>query len=188
VSEIQKLETLLSRVQERRTQPRGSAAPEAFDLPAAPIAAAKPAVAAATRSLPTERAAVVEERVSLPGARPAAPQPQARLPEPPQAQPASPNRGRLSTPLEMALEDELSRPPLAAAASRAAAPPKITEPSMPAAPKGSQFAPDDEPFTIDPEPMREPARPIAQTMSKHSVEMDITFGAMLKRSLSLRPR
>ena len=46
----------------------------------------------------------------------------------------------------------------------------------------------DEPFTIEPEPLREPTRPIAQVMSKQSMEMDVTFGAMLKRSLSLRPR
>jgi hypothetical protein len=40
---------------------------------------------------------------------------------------------------------------------------------------------------IEPEPMREPARPIAQVVSRHSPPVDATFGAMLKRSLSLRP-
>jgi hypothetical protein len=44
-----------------------------------------------------------------------------------------------------------------------------------------------EPKVIEPEPMREPARPIAQVVSRHSPQVDATFGAMLKRSLSLRP-
>jgi hypothetical protein len=43
------------------------------------------------------------------------------------------------------------------------------------------------PRLIEPEPIREPARPIAQVVSRHSPQADATFGAMLKRSLSLRP-
>ena len=44
-----------------------------------------------------------------------------------------------------------------------------------------------EPRIIEPDPPREVVRPIAQVMSKHAPAVDATFGAMLKRSLSLRP-
>jgi hypothetical protein len=44
-----------------------------------------------------------------------------------------------------------------------------------------------EPRIIEPDPPREIVRPIAQVMSKHAPPVDATFGAMLKRSLSLRP-
>lgn len=141
------------------------------------------------RSYPTERAAVVEERVHLPGSRAAAPvaaapmHAEARLPD---LEPVAPMpqraASRTSTPLEMALEDEFNRQPMAAAPS------KHVEPRMQAAPAAHRAEVSEQPFTIEPEPLQEPARPIAQVMSKHAAEMDITFGAMLKRSLSLRPR
>lgn len=44
-----------------------------------------------------------------------------------------------------------------------------------------------EPRIIEPDPPREVVRPIAQVVSKHAPAVDATFGAMLKRSLSLRP-
>jgi hypothetical protein len=43
------------------------------------------------------------------------------------------------------------------------------------------------PRMIDPDPPRQSTRPIAQLVSKHVPAVDATFGAMLKRSLSLRP-
>jgi hypothetical protein len=43
------------------------------------------------------------------------------------------------------------------------------------------------PRVIEPDPPRATNRPIAQLVSKHVTAVDATFGAMLKRSLSLRP-
>lgn len=43
------------------------------------------------------------------------------------------------------------------------------------------------PRVIEPEAPRPATRPIAQLVSKHAPVVDATFGAMLKRSLSLRP-
>jgi hypothetical protein len=43
------------------------------------------------------------------------------------------------------------------------------------------------PRVIEPDPPRELGRPIAQVVSRHAPPADATFGAMLKRSLSLRP-
>jgi hypothetical protein len=40
---------------------------------------------------------------------------------------------------------------------------------------------------IEPDMPRTSARAIAQVVSKHAPAVDATFGAMLKRSLSLRP-
>ena len=200
MNQVQKLEALLSRVQDRRTQPHASpavqapvaAAPAPRPAPAAAPAPRAPSapVAMPMRSSPTERAAVVEERVNLHGSRAAAPvaaapvHAEARLPdlEPVAPMPQRSANSRTSTPLEMALEDEFNRQPMAAA------PRRHSEPSMQTAPAAHRAEISEQPFTIEPEPLQEPARPIAQVMSKHSVEMDITFGAMLKRSLSLRPR
>jgi hypothetical protein len=88
----------------------------------------------------------------------------------------------------MALEDELGRPPEDVASEPIPASRKPTEPRMPAIRSAAPAEFSDQPFTVEPEPLREPARPIAQVMSKHAPQVDSTFGAMLKRSLSLRPR
>jgi hypothetical protein len=44
------------------------------------------------------------------------------------------------------------------------------------------------PRMIEPDAPRALTRPIAQLVSKHAPVVDATFGAMLKRSLSLRPQ
>jgi hypothetical protein len=86
-----------------------------------------------------------------------------------------------ATPLEMAVAG-LDMPASAKAEPR-------RDPTPSAAPLAPPISPDEafEPRRIEPEPIREPARPIAQTVSRHSPQVDATFGAMLKRSLSLRP-
>jgi hypothetical protein len=43
------------------------------------------------------------------------------------------------------------------------------------------------PRVIEPDAPRASTRPIAQLVSKHVPQVDATFGAMLKRSLTLRP-
>lgn len=120
----------------------------------------------------------------------------AALPAPPQAAESasiSPKRPPArATSLEKALNAELDReepavsapPPLAAA--RREAPATAQRPDRPAAepPAGPQPI---VPRLIDPDPPRASARPIAQLVSKHAPAVDATFGAMLKRSLSLRP-
>ena len=97
-----------------------------------------------------------------------------------------PVRDRTATPLEMAFEGEFARgtqtpSDLSAPSFGEAAP---SHASAPAAPSTDL----DMPLTFEPEPPREPARPIAQVMSKHTTPQDVTFGGLLKRSLSLRPR
>ncbi|HKU41268.1 MAG TPA: hypothetical protein VJR89_24060, partial [Polyangiales bacterium] len=78
----------------------------------------------------------------------------------------------------------------AAAANKAAAEARREPAPAPApVPVAPAIAPDEafEARVIEPEPVREPARPIAQVVSRHAPQVDATFGAMLKRSLSLRP-
>jgi hypothetical protein len=117
---------------------------------------------------PAPRPAIAE----APAARAAAPAPEpARRPAP----------APTASPLEMAVA-ELDHP------SGGAKPDPRRDVPV-AAPMAPQISPEEsfEPVLIEPEPMREPARPIAQVVSRHSPQVDATFGAMLKRSLSLRP-
>ena len=201
--QVDKLQQLLTRVQGNRNA-RASAPEPARAQPAAaqtapamqPAAAAAPvkSVAAAPAPVPArpvmqerERGSVTEERVSLPAHRVA----QAQTSKVAQeiAVPArKPERDRLSTPLEMALEDELTRAPSEPPTSQfspSAARPAASPAGKPVASPSSFEQPS---FSVEPEPLREPNRSIAQVVSKHAPEVDATFGAMLKRSLGLRPR
>jgi hypothetical protein len=79
----------------------------------------------------------------------------------------------------------------AAAKTAAAAPAQPpSQPKVPLRPE-PQVAPQAQepivPRTIEPDVPRPATRPIAQLVSKHAPVVDATFGAMLKRSLSLRP-
>jgi hypothetical protein len=213
---VEKLEALLSRVQENRNRARTPAgigllkpevartAPEpakplhtsltqtaAGLQPSPPVAVAphesvrpiaKPAQQPAAASAPRAAApAPAPVKPQIPARQPAAepaPAPRAAAPAPePVRKPAQAG----ATPLEMAVAG-LDMPASAKAEPR-------REPAAPAAPMAPPISPDEafEPRRIEPEPMREPARPIAQTVSRHSPQVDATFGAMLKRSLSLRP-
>jgi len=44
-----------------------------------------------------------------------------------------------------------------------------------------------EPLIIDP-PIPQPSKPVAQVVSKHPPSVALSFGELLRRSLSLRPR
>ncbi len=157
----------------------------------------------------------IPDRVSLPqrpatAARPAT-QPVARESMSQDAARSRPARDRTATPLEMAVEGELNRPtaemavegelnrptaePAAAPRPASRATTSATERLMPAVSAASSDSGQydaaeadlEMPLTLEPQPVIEPQRPIAQVVSKHAPQLDATFGAMLKRSLSLRP-
>jgi hypothetical protein len=195
--------------------PVGMPAPAAQHRPAmpqAPATQAAPSRPERERAVITEEHVQIPDRMSMPQARPAparAPMP-SPIAERASREPtersvrdmsaataatasASRRRERTSTPLEMAVEGELHRgtpvdlgaPVEANLGGRRNS---ITEPALPAA--DSRPTPADGlemPLTFEPEPVREGTRPIAQIVSKHAPQVDATFGAMLKRSLSLRP-
>lgn len=196
---VERLEALLSRVQENRNRPRTrtpaglGAAPQVAKAAEAPKAApVREPQAAAPRPAPVMQKPVVR---TIPPAPPTPsgkaiaqpPAARAAAPEPgPASQPARrPGQDRSATPLEMAVAElDLAS---AAASNKAEV---RREPAAPAAPAvAPAIAPEEafEPYVIEPEPIREPARPIAQVVSRHAPQVDATFGAMLKRSLSLRP-
>lgn len=161
------------------------AAPVAPFAPFAPFARAAPQPAAAAS--PLRSAAPPASKLQMP-ARPApaaepAPAPRAAA----SAVEPAPSRKAAqagATPLEMAVAElEMG------AGAKAREPAPAAPPAAPAAPLAPAISPDEafEPLRIEPEPMREAARPIAQVVSRHSPQVDATFGAMLKRSLSLRP-
>ncbi|HKP55260.1 MAG TPA: hypothetical protein VJV78_00990 [Polyangiales bacterium] len=222
---VERLEALLSRVQDNRKRTRtpaglGTSMPGPQIAKAAPIPEpAKPApVAEVAKPAPVARPAPAAPAVRTmppappappaavpkpqPIARPAiaeapAPTPRAEVqpPRSPEAQPVRRGQDRSATPLEMAVAEldlasataqnkaEARREPVAAAPAPAPVPVAAPVPIAPAIAPEEAF----EPRVIEPEPMREPARPIAQVVSRHAPQVDATFGAMLKRSLSLRP-
>jgi hypothetical protein len=210
---VERLEALLSRVQENRkrartpagmsvlkpevartaaepakplhtslTQTAAGLMPPQQPEPARPIAKPAPQPVAAAAPVRPAAVAPAPAKPQVPARQPApepAPAPRAAAPMP-LAEPARKPAQAGATPLEMAVAG-LDMPSAKAEARR--------EPSPSVAPLAPPISPDEafEPRRIEPEPIREPARPIAQTVSRHSPQVDATFGAMLKRSLSLRP-
>jgi hypothetical protein len=169
-NQTDRLEALLARVQQNRQQPRAVAG---FASTIAGHAAPGPAAA------PPERRA-----------EPRAPEP--RAPEP-RAKPAA-------TPLEMAFENSVNVSANAAPARAPNAAPSVNTaparaPNAGAGPRGATqplhsqpaAAPREGVMLVDPSPMQ-PGRPIAQVVSKHPPSQAATFGELLRRSLSLRPR
>lgn len=168
--EVQRLEGLLARVQKNRNEPRlaNAAAPAVAEAPAAAAQLPTPAVAArVTTPSPFEDA--VESRLSTP-AQPAAPMtaPAARaasLKPAPAAQPAA-------------------RPAsLKPAAPAAAAPQVAVARAVPVAAPVDPNAPAR--IATSPAP---PSAPISQVASAHPSMEGVSFGELLRRSLSLRPR
>jgi hypothetical protein len=96
-----------------------------------------------------------------------------------------------ATPLEMAVEDTLDRPAVSPVVAQPARAQPAPAPQAPApAPPAAQAAPAakrDGVVLADPVPAN-PARPIAQVLSKQAPITPTSFGDLLKRSLSLRPR
>ncbi len=94
--------------------------------------------------------------------------------------PGAPSRGRHApTPLEMALEGRVSQPSEQFASPTAVAPAPAPAPAAPTRAAGRVLA---EPITP------EPSKPIVQVVSKQPPHAAASFGELLKRSLSLRPR
>jgi hypothetical protein len=194
--EVERLSALLSRVQENRRKPRAAVAQGAAVQARAATgqgAAAQARTAAAAAPARPAQFEPVEERHVVKGS-----------PPPPPPQPAKrPAVDRRPTPLEMAVAGELDREvvtgsmsapeprPLAASPVdvRREPPVRAVRPAtVPIEPPAPPVAPQEiTPRVIEPDAPRELARPIAQVVSKHAPPADATFGALLKRSLSLRP-
>jgi hypothetical protein len=166
--QVQRLQTLLETVQRNRQRPgepigagaNAAAASVVQKKPANMTAAAVPADQPPRARVATPELPVAPAAPQAPAAaqaRPAKPAPQA----PPQVPPSQP------------------KVPIAAPAARAPEPQPAPQPV--AAPEPIV------PRVIEPDAPRAATRPIAQLVSKHAPVVDATFGAMLKRSLSLRP-
>jgi len=206
---IEQLEDLLLRVQKNRMPKHAWAGTES---PVAASAASPPAARALVAApTPVSPAPVVRSAPPAPPPKPtpfrnplAAPtakpiegfaKPEPLVPTPLASR--RPGQDHTATPLEMAVAELGFAPP----SNTATTPGTIAaearrEPAAPPAPHSSIDAPESDvtspsdsisPLVIEPEAMREPARPIAQVVSRHAPQVDATFGAMLKRSLSLRP-
>ena len=178
--QVQRLQTLLETVQRNRQRPgepigaaanvvqgkapanttKGAAEPARARVPT-PEVVAGPAAAAPAR--PAKPAApATQPKVGAPAQAPAAAQAPATQPK--AGAPAQPP----------AVQTPGSQPKAGAPMPRTPEPqPAAQEPIVPR--------------TFEPEVPRAMNRPIAQLVSKHAPVVDATFGAMLKRSLSLRP-
>jgi hypothetical protein len=186
-SQVQRLSALLSRVQQNRQQARGDGS-----ISSGSAAQNPPALAAA---------AAPRAQLSAPPDERSARQPEVTAPPPPPPRRPAPSK---ASPLEIAFAGELERdageaptatttraglgsPELRREPARAQVP--QAQPSQHPALLESEPPEFEEivPHVIEPDPPREIVRPIAQLFSKHAPPVDASFGAMLKRSLSLRP-
>jgi translation initiation factor IF-2 len=196
---------LLTRVQKNRRQPAvGLASMSAMGgamsgvTPAnttGPAAAAKPAAPQPNAAARARKHTPAEPITAAVAAPPTPVREEAPALEAPR-RPAPPSRP--ISPLENALSGEVEREERAApapTAPRAPVAPAMAEPPMrsqrpPAHAPEVAAASAQQPIVprvIEPDPPRTSTRPIAQVVSKHAPVVDATFGAMLKRSLSLRP-
>lgn len=157
--QVERLTALLARVQRNRSAPRGD------------NGVARPQAAAAPVPTPGATPASAPRR-----AEPAA----AAVPVPPSsvmAAPApAPSRGRPApTPLEMAFEGRVSQPVE-----------QMTQP-IDVSPLPVASSPRDGRVLAEPN-TPEPSKPIVQVVSKQPPHAAASFGELLRRSLSLRPR
>jgi len=155
---VERLEALLTKVQTNRRQPnRTLIGAQAVPAQAA-VAAPQEPPSSALRRPGQDRRVPAEE-------------PDRR---------AEPERRPVAVEMPFKPEQPTPPPPPNARREPAAAPRAAQAPHEPA---GAPI----QPRVIDPDPPRASSRPIAQLVSKHIPAVDATFGAMLKRSLSLRP-
>lgn len=193
-AQVERLQALLSRVQQNRARPRPVAATAAQDS----IDTTPPPPAPVVKPQPQVRPVIEPERVRVPDMKPVAPaprvsaQPERAMPAP--ARPTAPG----ATPLEMALEGEVARAAEIAASMPAPVPRPQPVPAPLPEPVGSPVeprravavAPETEvgPRVLaDPTPPQ-PSRPVVQAVTKHPPVQPHTFTELLKRSLALRPR
>lgn len=161
--QVQRLQTLLETVQRNRQRPG-----EPMNVAAANVVQKKsPANTMASATAPAAEPPRARVATPEPATGPAAAPPKAPAPAPQAARPA---------------REAAAQPPAPTTQPKSA--PRIPEPQ--AAPQPVAQEPI-VPRMIEPEAPRPATRPIAQLVSKHAPVVDATFGAMLKRSLSLRP-
>jgi len=175
---VEKLEALLARVQHNRDVPRMA--------PSAPAFASEPQ----EESFEDPPSLVPEPSFAPEPARPQAAVPVPRPPVRPITEPiAMPTASRPArTPLELAVENKLERP----STHPNLQPPQPVQPSGPAAvPPPVAFArpaSSDEPVILADPPPPTASRSIGQVVSKAAPIASQTFGDLLRKSLSLRPR
>jgi hypothetical protein len=173
-AQVDRLQALLQRVNDNRQKPRAVAP--------APVAAAGPTA----RMMAGPKASAAPQ---APGAARPAP---AAMPTKPQMVPGSSAadarpKPKAPTPLELAVEGRISQPlaqpPVRPGAVVSRAPAPAPAPAAVAAARpvyeGSMVA--------DVAPA-EPSKPIAHVVSTHPPFTALSFGELLRRSLSLRPR
>jgi hypothetical protein len=178
-----RLQALLVRVQENRQQPRGGNTRAYQAPPAVQEAPVVHRAQPAPREVPQP---VYAAAAQAPAAQPA-------FGERTQPRSADPRGAKAAaTPLEMAVEGRLSAPihapantpPQAPAQSHAHAPPQRAhaQAAAPAAPVSREGV------VLVEAQVPQPTRPIAQVVSMNPPSLAATFGELLRRSLSLRPR
>jgi hypothetical protein len=179
-AQVEKLEALLARVQRNRTQPRagsGSNGRPRDEMSFEGVTSVRPApepVQPAQARPPTPMAAPEMQA-------PPVPRPQVRAITEPIAAPGPGASRPARTPLEMAVENKLERP---------STHPHQQPSSAVTVPQPVSFArsASDEPVMLaDPAPVQA-SRGIGQVVSKSPPIVAQTFGDLLRRSLSLRPR
>jgi hypothetical protein len=178
--QVQRLQSLLETVQRNRQRP-GEPMGVGSNVAAANVVQKKsPANMTAE---PTRPRVPTPDLASAQAAKPAAAEPaRARVPTPDlAAKPAAPAPRPAAPQAQPQQREAAAQPP----ATQPKSAPRIPEPQA-AAPQAVVQEPI-VPRVIEPEAQRPATRPIAQLVSKHAPVVDATFGAMLKRSLSLRP-
>jgi hypothetical protein len=134
------------------------------------------------RKKPRAVAAFAPEAVPAPVAAPAPPAVRAPAAPVRSAAPAPEQRPKpkAPTPLEMAVEGRISQP---------AMPPPEAKPQLPPTrPRVAAVAPAPQGVLLVEGTLAEPSKPIAHVVSMHPPSTALTFGELLRRSLSLRPR
>lgn len=164
--QLEQLEALLSTVQKNRHQERGA------QISADGSGGGAAAMAMGSPAQPPESPSSAMRKPAAPDRR---------------AEPDRRNAGEERRPV--AVETPFGEAPAVAARREQPAAPRPQQRPAPAAEEApAQANPEGMvPRLIEPDPPRQSARPIAQLVSKHVPAVDATFGAMLKRSLSLRP-
>jgi len=163
MSQVDKLEALLERVQRNRRS--------------APERGGAPAPAASGSAAPTPQ-------------RAPRPSPPAPVVAPAAPRPSRPRPKSGPTPLELAVEGQLQKP---SSRPPAAEPGPRTEPSPPASSPPAAAAPAASPAPsvgtpVKPDSVAPPSAPIVQTTGRAAQAGPATFGALLDRTLRLRPR
>jgi hypothetical protein len=157
-TQVDRLQALLHRVQQNRGKPRADGGASEFS--------ARERAAPSGRPVPTAAASVAASSIPPPQREPTrlegrpAPGPE------PRAAFAREQRDLREAPTSVVPRPRIDAPP-----------PAVT---LSATSQG-------EPRIIDP-PVPQPARPVAQVVSKHPPMVALSFGELLRRSLSLRPR